>query len=115
MATTTQRGLGWQHQKQRARLLRQHQDGDLCGHCGKPMYKSQPLQADHTLPRSMGGTKADRLLHAWCNESRGNGSRQPQGGRENVRAGITSREWLPPEFFNGRPTTPVEKSGARNF
>ena len=35
----------------------------------------RPLHADHTKARSRGGTIADRLLHAGCNEARGDGSR----------------------------------------
>lgn len=93
MATTTQRGLGWEHQKQRKRLLAKHRDGDLCDYCGEPMYKSQPLQADHTQPRSLGGTVADRLLHAWCNESRGNGTRVASASAV-MSETITSRQWL---------------------
>ena len=34
-----------------------------------------PLEADHTQARSQGGTKADRLLLATCNRSRGAGTR----------------------------------------
>lgn len=79
--TTTQRGLGWDHQKQRDRLIRAHVDGTICWWCGLPMFKTQRLEADHSLPRSQGGTKADRLLHGYnqngsrCNQERGNGSR----------------------------------------
>lgn len=106
MATTTQRGLGWEHQKQRKRLLAKHRDGDLCGHCGEPMFKSQPLQADHTIPRSLGGAKADRLLHSWCNESRGNGTRVPATATDAWQSGITSRNWL----ASPTPPTPLQKS-----
>ncbi|ATW60766.1 HNH endonuclease [Gordonia phage Bjanes7] len=72
---TTQRGLGWKHQKQRARLLGQHVDGTPCWWCGKPMHKTQALAADHTHARAHGGTTADRLLHDLCNKERGDGSR----------------------------------------
>lgn len=73
--TTTQRGLGWAHQKQREHLLRVHVDGSPCWWCGEPMYKAQSLAADHSHARAHGGTKADRLLHELCNKSRGDGSR----------------------------------------
>lgn len=76
--TTTQRGLGWSHQKQRERLLRQHVDGTPCYWCGEPMYRVQELAADHTLSRAHGGTKADRLLHALCNKRRGDGSKDDE-------------------------------------
>jgi hypothetical protein len=89
MASTTERGLGWSHQKRRAALLRNHVDGTLCEHCLKPMYVSQPLHADHSIARAEGGTEADRLLHAWCNESRGDGSRD----QPDMRFTMTSQDW----------------------
>ena len=94
-ASSAQRGLGYDHQLRRAALLRAHRDGDPCPcrpDCGPgcpcvdsgglPMYRDaalnpdrMPLEADHTLARSLGGRKADRLLLATCNRSRGNGLR----------------------------------------
>ncbi|WP_458681939.1 hypothetical protein [Prescottella equi] len=83
--TTTEKGLGWKHRQQRERLLRNHVDGTLCWWCNLPMHRDpaknhdgRPLEADHSLARSRGGTKADRLLHAECNRSRGDGSRDHQ-------------------------------------
>ena len=78
--TTTAKGLGWTHQKARARLLNRHVDGTRCAWCGKPMFKDaarnhdrRALHADHEQPRSRGGTTATRLLHGSCNEARGAG------------------------------------------
>lgn len=48
-----------------------------------------PLEADHTLARSLGGTRADRLLLATCNRSRGNGTR----AHETFTPTRTSRDW----------------------
>lgn len=89
--TTSQAGLGWQHQKQRTRLLGAHRDGAPCWWCGRPMWKDHTrnwdydptatypsngrLAADHTHARTHGGTIADRLLHEVCNKERGDGSR----------------------------------------
>ncbi|NKS94629.1 hypothetical protein GS876_10395 [Rhodococcus hoagii] len=89
--TTTQKGLGWQHQKERDALLRVHVDGTPCWWCGLPMYRdrtnnwdhnptsndraSGSLAADHSHARAQGGIKADRLLHGWCNKQRGEGNR----------------------------------------
>ena len=98
MATTTQQGLGWTHQKRRAALLAAHEDGtpcpcladDACGPAclcrphgrGLPMYADPTLNADglalhadHSQSRSRGGRMADRLMLATCNTSRGDGSR----------------------------------------
>lgn len=80
--TTTQRGLGYRHRKQRDYLISVHVDGTACWWCGEPMYRDpdrnpdgRPLSADHTVPRSKGGTLADRLLHWQCNTDRGDGDR----------------------------------------
>ena len=80
--TTTQKGLGWKHQQERARLLQQHRDGERCWWCGKPMYRDadrnddgEALAADHALARAHGGKRAERLLHGICNKQRGDGSR----------------------------------------
>lgn len=73
--TTTERGLGYRHQKQRERLLALHIDGTPCSWCAQPMFKTQELDADHSQARSKGGRVADRLLHASCNRQRGDGSR----------------------------------------
>lgn len=82
---STARGLGYDHQTHRARLLLRHVDGKPCWWCGRKMFK-QParnwdkrvLHADHSRSRStvgIGNSTADRLLHATCNEQRGDGSR----------------------------------------
>lgn len=103
--TTTARGLGWAHQQRRTKLLARHHDGTPCpcdpNECGPacpctdgglPMYRDprlnidgMALEADHTLSRHYGGTRADRLLLHTCNRSRGAGG--------NTRQLITSRDW----------------------
>ena len=89
--TTQEKGLGWQHQQQRRRLLHNLKPGTPCWWCGKPLYQdktqnwdSRSLAADHTNPRSKAGTHnnlPDRLLHATCNEQRADGQdhRRPLG------------------------------------
>ena len=83
--TNKERGVGWQHTQARDRLLTRHRDGRACWWCGLPLYRAavrnhdgRALHADHTRPRSRGGTVADRLLHASCNEARGDGTRDHQ-------------------------------------
>lgn len=96
--TITEKGLGAAHRRVRARLMVAHIDGAPCpclasGDCGPgcpcrkagralPMYRDPalnpdglPLHADHSLARSQGGTRADRLMLATCNQSRGDGTR----------------------------------------
>ncbi|MEC4615808.1 hypothetical protein [Tsukamurella tyrosinosolvens] len=82
MKTTTARGLGWQHQQIRRRLIANHRDGTHCWWCNGPMYRDPArnfdgaaLEADHSLARSHGGHRADRLLHMTCNRQRQDGSR----------------------------------------
>lgn len=89
--TTTQRGLGHDHQKQRERLLSRLKDGDLCEWCSQPMTRDMELDADHSLARSRGGKRADRLLHAACNRSRGAGERDPETGQPTQPAGVADR------------------------
>ncbi|OBK61226.1 hypothetical protein A5656_12115 [Mycobacterium gordonae] len=81
-ANTTARGLGWAHQQQVAALLRALVDGTLCWWCALPMFRNKlrnwdqrTLAGDHEVPRTRGGHKANRLLHATCNEQRGDGTR----------------------------------------
>jgi hypothetical protein len=83
--TTVQRGLGWRHRQARENLLRNHVEGSLCWWDNEPMFKAQGLHADHSLPRSQGGTVPDRLLHSWCNEERGDGS------RDHLRPALTGK------------------------
>ena len=80
---SSQRGLGWAHQKRRARMLNALTDGTPCWWCNQPMhrdptlnYDNAPLEADHSNARSIHGTTgnhADRLLHRRCNRQRLNG------------------------------------------
>lgn len=83
--TTTEKGLGWQHQKARNYLMSRHRDGTACWWCGQPMYRDkvrnwdgESLAADHTLARANGGTHADRLLHGICNKQRQDGHNDHQ-------------------------------------
>lgn len=100
--TNKQRGLGWQHTQNRDRLLARHRDGRPCWWCGKPMWRDatrnpdrRPLHADHTRARSRGGTTADRLLHAACNEARGDGSRDHDRPAAETVAGRTDADLGP--------------------
>jgi hypothetical protein len=48
-------GLGWLHQQALARLLAELVEGAPCPFCARPMFASQPLEADHVIPRLLGG------------------------------------------------------------
>lgn len=83
--TENQKGRGSIHKKTRKRLMHLHHDGALCWWCGKPMYRDaklnwdqRPLHADHSRALGQYGARnnlADRLLHATCNQQRGDGTR----------------------------------------
>lgn len=92
LRSTTERGLGWQHQKQVAALKAQHIDGSPCWWCGRAMFldsennwDTATLAGDHSTPRASGGTVADRLLHATCNKERGDGA------RDHLRPAVTGK------------------------
>jgi len=78
--TTTQRGLGWQHQQERRQLP--PPNGEPCPFCELPLWPDQRLHADHATPRSLGGSGAGlRWAHGWCNESAGGKLRHALAGR----------------------------------
>lgn len=92
--TTAQRGYDAAHQRTRQRLLRQHVDGTPCARCHQPMYKTQALDAGHTIALADGGTKADRLEHASCNRQAGALERTPARDKSRAeRAEWTTRDW----------------------
>lgn len=86
--TTTQKGLGHDHQVHRGRLISRHIDGIRCWWCGRKMFRdparnwdAKPLNADHERSRArygIAGNQANRLLHDTCNKQRGDGSRDDQ-------------------------------------
>jgi hypothetical protein len=41
-------------------------------------WDHKKLAADHSIPRAMGGKRADRLLHSLCNKQRGDGRHDDQ-------------------------------------
>jgi 5-methylcytosine-specific restriction enzyme A len=70
--TTTQRGLGSDHQRIRLQVLAEE---TVCWICGKPGTANDPLTADHVVPRIAGGrnTRSNyRAAHSSCNSRRGN-------------------------------------------
>jgi hypothetical protein len=78
-ATTNQLGLGWDHRRQRAALLLREDRCWICGGGAELIPVKGPWEADHVLPRSMGGTNEPsnyRLAHRLCNIGRGGKNRR---------------------------------------
>jgi hypothetical protein len=69
--STTERGLGGDHQKRR-RLLLPYAYDTPCPLCGRLMLKGQFLDLDHEIPRVLGGTDGPvRITHRSCNRRLG--------------------------------------------
>jgi hypothetical protein len=64
------KAYGYRHQQARARLLPKAW-GTPCPLCGAVMWKTEPLDLDHSTPLALGGTTGDRIVHAVCNRSAG--------------------------------------------
>ncbi|HET6908892.1 MAG TPA: hypothetical protein VFH54_06090 [Mycobacteriales bacterium] len=92
--TTTEQGLGWEHQKLRRKLLPKAY-GTPCGYCGQLMVRGQPLDLDHSTPRAFGGVRGDRMVHRRCNQSAGGriGAAMTNGTLHKLRRRRTSRSW----------------------
>ena len=74
--TTKQRGLGGTHRRAAEKVVAAAQ---FCAICGNPPTPTDPLEADHTTPRALGGRDSPlRAVHASFNRSRG---ANPTGGR----------------------------------
>jgi len=70
--STTERGLGSSHVRDKKRLKAQLRDGTPCWRCGQPMYSSQDLDRDHITDRARGGADGPAVLaHASCNRAAG--------------------------------------------
>lgn len=61
--------LGWEHQQARAALPLPC--GAPCPYCKRPMWADQDLDADHAVPRALGGRGDLRWSHSSCNRRAG--------------------------------------------
>jgi len=89
--TTTQRGLGYAHQKTRKQAIAALRDGDPCARCGQPMYRSQSrlLDLDDFPGRAYGGPQVKRLSHRSCNRRAG---QQITAAINRSRGGLTPKQ-----------------------
>jgi 5-methylcytosine-specific restriction endonuclease McrA len=69
--TTTERGLGWDHQQIRSQILA---IATVCAVCGLSPTDDDPLTAGHRIPRAHGGSNDPsnyQAEHASCNYRKG--------------------------------------------
>ena len=108
--TTTQRGLGYDHQSARERALASLKDGDLCARCQRrgihhPMYRhlviwkdgkprSPWLDLDDFPGRTFGGPQIKLLSWRRCNRSAGAALSTPLR-LARLRAALTVRNSAP--------------------
>ncbi len=93
------RKYGHSHRKRSERMRRNLVDGTPCSWCGREMTREMELHADHDDPSKPAG----ELLHAACNEQKGDGrdwARRPALG---VDGGLPA---LPIRFRDGRRSRP---------
>lgn len=96
MATTTERGYGWDHQQERARLLPRAY-GKPCPLCGQPMQRGQRLDLHHLVALAHGGRHGPRAMaHEDCNRRHGQriaAERRRQRSQANTQRVTNSRAW----------------------
>lgn len=72
---TTDRGLGYTHQKRRRQLLPAALNtpcpAATSPRCTGLMTDPRRMDLDHTIPRALGGTHGDRIICSPCNRSAG--------------------------------------------
>lgn len=95
MATTTQRGYGWDHQRARAQALDDLQPETPCPYCVLPMVKGMALDYDHYPPLALGPgvPRVRRLTHAECNRRAGQALAQQRKRARSSRRVVNSRRW----------------------
>lgn len=87
MASTTERGYGYQHQQiRKAELMRAY--GLPCHLCGEIMRPGQKLHLDHTPDR----TRYRGMAHASCNRKDGS-RRGAERRRGKPTTWTTTRRW----------------------
>lgn len=94
--STTERGLGWAHQRERKRLLPLAHYTD-CPLCGQTMWPDDQLDLDHVVPRCFGGVTGEpgsgRIVHAYCNRAEGPRIRRMLRMQYARQGEIRSRNW----------------------
>ena len=73
--STTQRGLGWRHQRKATQVTA---DVEVCPRCGQPPTKDNPITAHHTVARAKGGADSPLVpLCRRCNSQIGDRTQHP--------------------------------------
>lgn len=82
--TTTERGMGWQWQKLRLRILRR--DDYLCQPCWKAGRPTEATEVDHIIPRHKDGDDDEDNLQAICTDCHKAKTRADAGHRPTIGA-----------------------------
>jgi HNH endonuclease len=69
--TTTQRGLGADHRRQRTQAINRAGNPTHCPRCDKPITATNPITGEHGTPRAHGGTQITEVICLSCNSSLG--------------------------------------------
>ena len=93
--TTTQRGLGYGHQRTRRERMTALHDGDPCPRCGAPMFRGQFLDLDDFPGRVFGGEQVKLLAHRSCNRRAGARQRELAKRRAQSPVMVTSPATTP--------------------
>jgi len=96
--TTTQRGYGWTHRQERDRRLAIYRPGDICAHCGRPIWAVRIITpAGRSISTVDLPHNADRtgylpgLAHRRCN--RADGAVRGNQARGTAKGWAQSRIW----------------------
>lgn len=84
--TTTEKGLGWEWQQIRLRIL--SRDCGLCQSCLRSGLVKSGREVDHIKPRSKGGTNDDDNLQTICDECHADKTARDEGRRRKHRVGL---------------------------
>lgn len=88
-AKTTERGLGWEWQKFRLRILKR--DCYLCQPCKREGRTTAAREVDHVIPRSKGGQMVDSNAEAICTECHEAKTAADEGYAQRVRFDAAGR------------------------
>lgn len=88
-AKTTDRGLGWEWQKFRLRILKR--DCYLCQPCKREGRTTPANEVDHIIPRAKGGEMVDENAQSICSECHESKTAADEGYAQRVQFDAAGR------------------------